>query len=198
MSTTLAWCQIKTNSFKVEFGVVFSDNSKNKIEPYSYVIDNYDTHFKDDVTSFDLKLVKSTKMNFLDLVGGVIYTIGGDLSSNTKKKNSDFIYGQMNGGGVYAGARASHKKKHWGLTAEVCIGLLTYKDYLAVNKVEEDPKYTEFKTLSSGGLGSITSFGFYLEFGHFGVHPGYSLIFSGGSNGSFVLPSFRIPVTYSF
>lgn len=141
-----------------------------------------------DYSNYTLKISKETKFKNLELfMGAMIFPSEG-------LRGSKNLIVQSNGGGVFAGVRPMLKKKHWGLTSEFALGIMSFKYYISGVQKESEPFFQEFKTLASGGFGSMASLGAYIEFGRFRINPHYQYIFSGGGNASFTFHGLVVPL----
>ena len=142
----------------------------------------------------NLKMSMETKLNFIDLVCGALFL--KDMFTNNSS-TSDY---HQNGGGVYLGISPKFKTKHFGLTSDFGVGVLSFKKYMhAYYQIPNGGKLIDdHVTKASQGLGAMSSIGFYVNIGRFSINPNFMLIFSGGSNASFTYYGVNIPLVFKF
>lgn len=146
------------------------------------------------LNGLNIKLSKTTKREYLDIICGVLFLRDRNtIISNRSDEN-------QNGGGVYFGISPKYKTKHFGLTSDFAIGVLSFKNYMhAYYQVPNGGRLIdEHITKASHGLGAVSSIGFYVSAGRFSLNPSFMLIFSGGANASFTYYGFNIPLVFKF
>lgn len=142
----------------------------------------------------NIKLTKTTKREYLDIICGVLFLRDRNTTiSNLSDEN-------QNGGGVYFGISPKYKTKHFGLTSDLAIGVLSFKNYMhAYYQIPNGGQLIDdHVTKASQGLGAMSSIGFYVNIGRFSINPNFMLIFSGGSNASFTYYGVNIPLVFKF
>lgn len=186
-----------SNGFSIEAGyLIISDH----LNEDSYLSDKLAGQFLFDngdgfsLNGMSLKITKNTKVEFLDIVcGALIIRDRNTTISNLSDEN-------QNGGGVYFGISPKYKTKHFGLTSDFAVGVLSFKKYMhAYYQIPNGGNLIdEHETKTSQGLGAISSVGFYVSAGRFSLNPSFMLIFSGGANASFTYYGFNIPLVFKF
>jgi len=197
--------------------IVYTQEKEQKIKPsleigYSVLFNNLNSdnyaNFKSSLASWDntvlngmnIKLVVNSKHSFLDYFVGTTFMVGADQLGSTSwtsgnTNSSDYV---INGGGVYAGISPKLKKKHFGLTSEFAIGVFSFKEYQAIFNNRNEPFVDIYDKKTSAGLGAMSSVGFYIKTGRFGISPSINAIFTGSSNASFLFYGFHLPLSYQF
>lgn len=178
----------------IELGYCFHWN---KLNEDNYL--NFKYYSPSDVTldGYNIKLVFPTEIKYIDLIiGSLIELNRGEYGSRswTPGITSANDY-KLNGGGVYFGISPKIKGKHFGLTSEFTIGVLSYKEYNGIFNNEYEPYVDEYIRKTSNGLGALSSIGAYVKFGRVCLNPSLQAIFSGGDQASFLFYGFSLPLS---
>ncbi len=197
--------------------IVFSQEKEQIMKPsveigYSVLFNNLNSdhyaNFKSSLPSWDntvlnglnIKVAVNSKYSFLDYFVGTTFMVGADQLGSTgwapgNTNSSDYVF---NGGGVYAGISPKLKTKHFGLTSEFAVGVFSFKEYKAIFNNVNEPYVDFYDKNTSAGLGALSSVGFYLKAGRFGISPSVNAIFTGSSSASFLFYGFNFPITFYF
>lgn len=181
---------LQPNKLAVEVGYVLMHDGLNQDD---YLSDKFVGRFSNSdyysLNGVNLKFIVQTKNENLDLFFGTIF-----LRSRTEviSNMSDFT---QNGGGVYVGISPKFKRKHFGLTSDFAVGILTFKRYQHAYQQHPISTIDGHETKASYGLGALSSVGFYVSKGRFSLNPSFMMIFSGGANASFTFYGFNVPLS---
>lgn len=181
----------------VELGYMIISDNLNHDQYLSRKYPNWFNHENNDsfgMRGVNLKLTLETKWKFIDLVCGTMFLNDRfTILSNM----SDY---KQNGGGVYLGISPKYKAKHFGLTSDFALGVLSFKKYMhTFYQIPNGGQLIDgHETKASQGLGAVSSVGFYVSAGKFSLNPSFMLIFSGGTNASFTYYGFNIPLVFKF
>ncbi|MCL3778960.1 hypothetical protein EMN47_01015 [Prolixibacteraceae bacterium JC049] len=186
--------------FKIEVGYIYLNNKLNADKYYDfkhiYGIKNNESK----IGGINVKLSKTTKYDFIDLMVGALFINGLDkIDNNHINLNSDNAHDyKINGGGVYWGISPKLKGKIVGITSDFGIGVFSFKEYVSIiNNTEAQTTY-DHNLKASYGLGAISSIGLSLNIGKIGINPSITAIFSGGAQSSFTFYGVNFPLTYQF
>ncbi|MFA9392202.1 MAG: hypothetical protein ACERKD_20490 [Prolixibacteraceae bacterium] len=181
----------------VEIGYCYHKNSLNEEKYLAY---KYFYFHDNPLAGLNLKFTFPTEISYLDLVVGSLFekttsTYQNDSWNIGIVKAIDYV---SNGGGVYIGISPKLKGKHFGLTSEFSIGVLSYKEYASIYNNVVEPYFDENIRKASYGLGAISSVGFYVKAGRLMFNPGIQAVFSGGDQSSFLFYGLNLPLVYQF
>ncbi|GAB3647508.1 hypothetical protein GCM10028791_09640 [Echinicola sediminis] len=186
----------KSKKIEVSMGPTFHSNGMNEDYYYDFKLPSESIRPESEILEgVNLKFSISTKKEYMDLVFGTILEWGASTVNRFSSRTS-FDY-KINGGGVYAGVSPKLKGKHFGLTSEFALGVFSYKETIVAFDDGASPPIDIYDKRNSHGLGALSSVGFYVKFGDFGINPNLNAIFSGGDNTSFIFYGLTIPITYN-
>lgn len=185
---------------KVELGYMVISNSLNADDyhdfKYMHVIDNANAFIR----GANLKFTFPTRWKYLDATAGALLIRcldeSGTSAIDVSHINADAY--NLNGGGVYLGISPKLKGKHFGLTSDLAVGVLSFKEYISIVNNVIAPYVDEHNLKASYGLGAVSSVGFYVSFWRMGINPSLTCIFSGGASSSFTFWGLNIPITIQF
>lgn len=99
---------------------------------------------------------------------------------------------------MFAGISPKLKGEYFGLTSEFGLGVFSYKDYYTSFNNTTDPSVEIEAKKTTYGPGAMSSLGFYVKVGRFGINPNVNAFFSGGASGSFLFYGASLPITFQF
>ncbi len=133
-----------------------------------------------DLYGINLELEFPTKNPRINIVSGTVFL-------NSYKSTVT-----INGGGVFTGLSTKFGNEHIGANINFSAGIFSFKKitkHYDINFVE-----TYIETRATNGLGAISSLGFYVKFGRFGLAPNAQIIYSGGTDLSMTIIGFNLPI----
>ncbi len=182
---------------QISFGYIYMNNRLNKTNYYNFKADNTPLN-NTSMSGINLKYTYPTNNPNLDIIFGTLFLLGNDDLGSTSwtsghTNSSDYA---LNGGSIYAGISPELKGRIFGLTSEFIIGIFSFKEIISVyNNISS--AIIDINDSKSSVFGGMSSFGFYLNLGKFGINPSVNGIYAGGKD-SFIFYGFNIPVTFSF
>ncbi len=187
--------------YQLDIGYMLVNNNLNRND---YYINNErsfnEKYIVKPTYGLNLKLSKSTSLEYIRLcVGSLFIQSPASYTLNIIPDHSKALYYRLNGGGVYVGICPTIGNKNIGLTADLGIGVFSFKEYRSIYHYDESSDLDTFDRRGSSGLGAISSVGFYAKLGKMGINPQLQAIYSGGGGDtSFTFWGLNIPLTFSF
>ena len=185
---------------KVELGYMVISNSLNADDYYEFKSNIAKDNENSYIRGVNLKFTFPTRVKYLDVTAGALLIKCLDEIYlgyvNPASAYADAY--NLNGGGVYLGISPKLKGKHFGLTSDLAVGVLSFKEYVSIVINDREPNVDEHNLKASYGLGAVSSVGFYVSFWKMGINPSLTCIFSGGASSSFTFWGLNIPITIQF
>lgn len=185
---------------RVEIGYLGLYNTLNSDIYYKLKYSNATDNGNANIAGFSLKLNLPTKYEYMDIFVGSLFIEGLDeiYFESIDPSSVNYHDYSINGGGVYFGISPKLKGKIFSLTSDFGVGVFSFKEYVSIVNNIKEPFVDIHNSKASYGLGAISSLGFSINVGKFGINPSIVGIFSGGSGTSFTFYGFNLPINYQF
>ncbi len=177
---------------RLEVGYLFHQNALNEDNYFNFMSDRYSVQ-NTVMQGFNFKVSANYKEN-MDLIFGLMAeNCFNEYSSGYSTVIANEIDYVLNGGGVYFGVNPHTNGKHFGVDADIAIGVFAYKEYRMIYNSESEP-FLNVQDKKSSILGGMGTFGFYLKGKKLGISPEIQFLMAGGSNGSFLFYGLNLPL----
>jgi len=192
--------KVELKKIQLDIGYMYLSNSLNGDNYYKFKYNGAPNTEETSMSGINTKFTMPSKNEYIDIVFGSLLLIGNDKLGSTSwspGQTNSYDY-KLNGGGIYFGVSTKLKGKYIGLTSDFTIGVFSFKEYLGIFNNTQEPFTDVYEKKASNGLGAMSSLGFYIKLGRFGINPSVNALYSGGSQTSFLFYGFVVPITFQF
>ncbi len=188
------FAQVETmKPIRLEVGYLFHQNTLNEDHYFTFMSDRYSVQ-NTVMHGFNFKFSAYYKENIDIIFGLIAENCFDEYNSSYSTVITNEIDYVLNGGAVYFGLNPHTKGKHFGVDADIAIGVFAYKEYRILYNSEFEP-FLNVQDKKSSILGGLGTFGFYWRGKTLGISPEIQIMLAGGSNGSFLFYGLHFPIT---